>query len=121
MPTEERFSENSKAPDKLKVSDNPKDFMLFDLQNDPNELTNLGHSDDPEHQAAREDLREKLEHWSLRVSQRFTKNDDGVRAMTGRSATRGVTLGFWQTNDETEPLFSGYRGKVDQRFVPEDK
>ena len=41
--------------------------------------------------------------------------------MTGRSATRGVTLGFWQTNEETEPLFSEYRGKVDQRFVPEDE
>ena len=67
------------------------------------------------------ELREKLEHWSLRISQRFTKNDAAVQAMTGRSATRGVTLGFWQTNEETEPLFSEYRGKVDQRFVPEDE
>ena len=95
--------------------------MLFDLKNDPNELTNLGHSEDPEHQAAMAELREKLEHWSLRISQRFTKNDAAVQAMTGRSATRGVTLGFWQTNEETEPLFSEYRGKVDQRFVPEDE
>ena len=94
---------------------------MFDLKNDPNELTNLGHSEDPEHQAAMAELREKLEHWSLRISQRFTKNDAAVQAMTGRSATRGVTLGFWQTNEETEPLFSEYRGKVGQRFVPEDE
>ena len=93
--------------------------MLFDLKEDPNELINLGHSKAQEHMDAMADCRGKLEHWALRVSQRFTKSEDAVKAMTGLSARRGVNLGVWQTDAHLEPLFSQYRGKVDQRFVSE--
>ena len=86
--------------------------ILFDLKNDPNELTNLGHSEDPEHQAAMAELREKLEHWSLRISQRFTKNSAAVQAMTGRSATRGVTLGFGKRTRKQNHCFLNTAAKL---------
>ena len=33
VPTDDKLSENSRAPDKLKVSDKPNDLTLFFLQN----------------------------------------------------------------------------------------
>ena len=95
--------------------------MLFDLQDDPDELNNLGASEDLLHLAAMADGRQKLEHWALRISQRITKSDHDIKTATGSSQARGVTLGFWQTDETTEHLFVKYRGKVSQRFTPEDK
>jgi len=71
--------------------------MLFDLENDPQELVDLGA--DPAHEAERARLLEALNLWARRQSQRTALSDEQILAMRGRSLRKGILLGFW---DETE-------------------
>ena len=71
--------------------------MLFDLENDPNELTDLGTS--AEHEAIRQEMFEALSAWARRLSQRTTMSPADVIAERKRSPARGILLGAL---DETE-------------------
>jgi len=71
--------------------------MLYDLENDPQELTDLGA--DNSHEAVRRELAEMHFEWARRVSRRVTKSDAEIEAMEGKNARRGILLGFW---DESE-------------------
>jgi len=71
--------------------------MLFDLEKDPQELTDLGA--DPAFAAERARLLDALNLWARRQSQRTALSEEQILAMRGRSLRRGILLGFW---DEAE-------------------
>jgi arylsulfatase A-like enzyme len=80
--------------------------MLFDLQNDPGELNDLG--DHPEYEAVRAEMDSALRRWQFRLSQRTTRSEDQVKNMRGRSLRRGVVLGVWDETDVPADLWKGY-------------
>ena len=89
--------------------------MLFDLENDPNELTDLGTS--AEHEAIRQEMFEALSAWARRLSQRTTMSPADVIAERKRSPARGILLGAL---DETE-MSDAQRAFYGKRKGPEFK
>jgi len=71
--------------------------MLYDLAEDPQELTDLGA--DNSHEAVRREMAEMHFEWARRISQRVTKSDAEIEAMSGKNARRGILLGFWDESD----------------------
>ncbi len=65
--------------------------LLFDLENDPDELTDLGDSD--EHAEVIETLYDKLFAWTRRPSQRTTRSEAQLIEMRTSSGRRGIVLG----------------------------
>lgn len=89
--------------------------MLFDLETDPNEFTDLGA--DPAHREEIARLYDGLARWGRRMAQRVTRSDDDIRAHRGRSARRGI-LPFLVDGSEVPPaLTERYRGPVRQLHV----
>ena len=72
--------------------------ILFDLDNDPDELVDLGASDAPAHVAARARMKDALLAWATRHHSRITATAK-VLAGQSRAAEEGVLIGFW---DEAE-------------------
>ncbi|OED35993.1 phosphonate monoester hydrolase [Chromatiales bacterium (ex Bugula neritina AB1)] len=71
--------------------------VLFDLKNDPDELIDLGRSDD--HEAVRQALYKLLTHWSLQYRQRATWTEEKNLQMTGIEEQMGVLIGYWDEQD----------------------
>jgi arylsulfatase A-like enzyme len=67
--------------------------QLFDLQEDPDELYDLGASaaNGP---VARE-MRDRLLHWSLQRKTRSTLSDEQVALRTEAASKHGIFIGFW--------------------------
>jgi arylsulfatase A-like enzyme len=84
--------------------------MLFDLANDPNELTDLGA--DPAYAGERQRLEAALARWGLRLSQRQTRSEQQIRAMRGKAERRGILIGVWDETDIAPELWSGYLGEA---------
>ncbi len=83
--------------------------MLFDLENDPDELVDLGD---------REDLAEviggmydKLFEWTRRQSQRTTRSEEQLVEMRTKTRRRGVVIGVYDENDTPLELTVNYRGR----------
>jgi len=72
--------------------------VLFDLENDPQELTDLGGSDAAQHQQIQADMEQALLSWSMQHHTRITATPD-VLARQGKAAEGGILIGFW---DEAE-------------------
>ena len=87
--------------------------MLFDLENDPNELNDLGTS--AEHEVIRQEMFEALSAWARRLSQRTTMSPADVIAERNRSPARGILLGAL---DETE-MSDAQRAFYGKRKGPE--
>ncbi|MGP9788781.1 sulfatase-like hydrolase/transferase [Roseinatronobacter sp. NSM] len=83
--------------------------QLFDMQNDPFEYVDLG--ENPDFADIVSLMYDRLGQWARRLSQRTTRSDAQIVAERGRSATRGVTLGIYDTDEIAEPLTQFYRGK----------
>ncbi len=83
--------------------------LLFDLENDPDELTDLGDSD--EHAEVIEALYDKLFAWTRRPSQRTTRSEAQLIEMRTASARRGIVLGVYDENDTPLDLTVKYRGQ----------
>lgn len=66
---------------------------LFDLVNDPDELTDLGSSDD--HEDVRQAMFTRLAEWSLQYRQRETWTEEHNIKMTGMEEQLGVIIGYW--------------------------
>ena len=81
--------------------------MLFDLENDPHELNDLGA--DPNYADVRADHREMLASWAQRLSQRVTMSQQQVKLERSRSAKRGIQLGIF-TQDELPDFARPYYG-----------
>jgi arylsulfatase A-like enzyme len=71
--------------------------VLFDLKNDPNELTDLGSSDAHAHIC--QDMFNKLAEWSLQYRQRETWTEEHNDKMTGVEEKMGVLIGYWDEQD----------------------
>ncbi|WP_172328409.1 sulfatase-like hydrolase/transferase [Mangrovicoccus sp. HB161399] len=89
--------------------------MLFDLETDPGEYTDLGAEEAHGDQAAR--LYGCLAQWGRRMSQRVTMSDGDIAAARGRSMRRGV-LPFLVDGSEVPPEFTErYRGPARHTYV----
>ncbi|MBO0764153.1 MAG: sulfatase-like hydrolase/transferase [Hyphomicrobiaceae bacterium] len=82
--------------------------LLFDLVNDPQELTDLGA--DPAHEDERRRLSAELADWGLRLSQRTTRSDAEIAAARGKSQLKGILVGVWDESDVPIELWSCYQG-----------
>lgn len=71
--------------------------MLFDLQTDPQELTDVG--DDPTHDDVIRRLTDALLNWSLAHHSRVTRSDAEIEARTANEDRDGVLIGFWDEDD----------------------
>ncbi|WGW02981.1 sulfatase-like hydrolase/transferase [Tropicibacter oceani] len=83
--------------------------MLFDLQNDPQELSDLGDSAD--HAPIIAEMYDKLFRWTRRQSQRTTRSEEQLIEMRTKSRKRGVILGVYDENDTDLDLTVKYRGR----------
>lgn len=72
--------------------------ILFDLETDPQELTDLGASDLPEHQAVRARMEGALLDWATRHHTRITATPQVLEGQKV-AADVGILIGFW---DEQE-------------------
>jgi hypothetical protein len=83
--------------------------MLFDLENDPGELVDLGA--DPSLGGVRARLLDALNLWGRRQSQRTALSEEQILAMRGASLRRGILLGFWDEAElPDEMLHEKWRG-----------
>ncbi len=83
--------------------------MLFDLQNDPDELHDLG--DSPDHGNVIDMMYDYLFKWTRRQSQRTTRSPEQLIEMRTKSRNRGVIIGVYDENDTPLDLTVKYRGK----------
>ncbi len=88
--------------------------LLFDLENDPNELNDLGES------AAHEDviavMYSHLFKWTRRQSQRTTRSEQQLIEMRTKSRGRGVVVGVYDENDAPLELTVKYRGRTTRPY-----
>jgi len=82
--------------------------MLFDLENDPQELTDLGDSD--QHTDIIAQMYDKLFAWTRRQSQRTTRSEEQLIEMRTKTRKRGVILGVYDENETPLELTVKYRG-----------
>jgi len=83
--------------------------ILFDLENDPDELVDL--SESPDHHNIIKQMYEKLFHWTRRNSQRTTRSNEQLKEMRTKSRGRGVVIGVYDENDIPLELTTNYRGQ----------
>lgn len=86
--------------------------VMYDLETDPLELTDIGGSETQEHQDVRQRMEEALLSWSLQHHTRITATKD-VLARQGVAAEGGILIGFW---DEVE--YEAATGKPFSSLVP---
>ncbi len=70
--------------------------MLFDLQTDPQELTDLGA--DPAYEAQRARLADAIFTWARRHHNRITLTPERIDQMSGREPP-GILIGYWDEKD----------------------
>ena len=87
--------------------------ILFDLENDPQELVDLGES--PDHQRVIEEMYAHLHSWARRVSQRTTLSEAQLIDMRTSSARKGIVLGAYDESEVAADLTVKYR---DRSTVP---
>ncbi|MQY42496.1 sulfatase-like hydrolase/transferase [Epibacterium sp. SM1969] len=87
--------------------------MLFDLENDPDELVDLGRSAD--HEAVIALMYERLRIWGTRMSQRTTVSDEQIAAKRGKSDQKGILLGVYEPHEVDPELTEKIRGPVPKR------
>ncbi len=83
--------------------------MLFDLEKDPDELTDLGDSKD--HAEVIATMYDKLFAWTRRQSQRTTRSEEQLIEMRTKTRRRGVVIGVYDENDIPLELTTKYRGR----------
>lgn len=83
--------------------------LLFDLKEDPGEVSDLGTS--PKHAEIIDMLYDKLFEWARRPSQRTTRSEAQLREMRQGPRRRGVVLGVYDENDVPLDLTVRYRDR----------
>ncbi len=74
------------------------DPILFDLQSDPDELTDFGNSQAPEHVETRKRMEAALLKWATRHHTRITATP-AVLARQKTAAKDGILIGFWDADE----------------------
>ncbi|MEQ9811971.1 MAG: alkaline phosphatase family protein [Azospirillaceae bacterium] len=82
--------------------------LLFDLANDPDELTDLGR--DPGHAGVREEMAERLFRWARRHSQRTTISPAEIEAVFGQEADAGILIGYWDEEERAAERIAQHSG-----------
>ncbi|WP_339771924.1 alkaline phosphatase family protein [uncultured Pseudosulfitobacter sp.] len=83
--------------------------ILFDLQNDPDELVDL--AEDPDHQEIIARMYDKLHAWTRRIAQRTTRTEAQLVELRKSLRRRGVVLGVYDENDTPLDLTIAYRDR----------
>ncbi|WP_255519440.1 sulfatase-like hydrolase/transferase [Alexandriicola marinus] len=83
--------------------------MLFDLENDPDELNDLG--TDPDSKDVIDLLYDKLFEWARRPAARTTVSKARLRQMRGGAARTGVLIGVVDEDGIEPELSAKYRGR----------
>ncbi len=83
--------------------------ILFDLENDPEELVDLGNSED--HAEVISEMYDQLFAWARRPSQRTTRSEQQLIEMRTKSRGRGIVLGIYDENDMPLELTVKYRNR----------
>ncbi len=83
--------------------------ILFDLENDPQELNDLGDSAD--HADVIAEMYDHLFTWARRPSQRTTRSEQQLIDMRTKSRGRGIVLGVYDENDAPLDLTVKYRNR----------
>ncbi len=83
--------------------------ILFDLENDPDELTDLG--DSAAHADVIAQMYDHLFAWARRPSQRTTRSEAELVEMRTKSRGKGVVLGAYDESDAPPELTVKYRGR----------
>ncbi|MFV1465566.1 MULTISPECIES: sulfatase-like hydrolase/transferase [unclassified Phaeobacter] len=84
--------------------------MLFDLQEDPDELVDLAKT--KAHQEVIDLMYDRLLEWGLRMSQRITLSDEQIAKRRGKSARKGILLGVYEPSEVDATLTEAYRRPV---------
>lgn len=92
--------------------------MLFDLETDPDEFTDLAKA--PGHEDQIDRMYAMLAQWGRRMSQRVTMSEEDILAKTGASRTRGVLPFLYDGSEVPEELTVKYRGPARQNHLGED-
>jgi len=82
--------------------------MLYDLQNDPQELFDLGA--DPAHQDVRDRLEKVMNHWARHPRNRTTITDEDFRKTAESELDGGFYIGFWDQADVNDAEAEGFSG-----------
>lgn len=88
--------------------------ILFDLENDPDELVDLGDSSD--HGDVIAQMYEHLFSWARRPSQRTTRSREQLIDMRSKSGGTGVVIGIYDENDMSLELTVKYRNRKARPF-----
>ncbi len=83
--------------------------ILFDLENDPDELDDLGDSAD--HTDVIAQMYDHLFAWARRPSQRTTRSEEQLIGMRSRSGGTGIMIGIYDENDTPLELTVKYRNR----------
>ncbi|MDE5445811.1 sulfatase-like hydrolase/transferase [Bradyrhizobium sp. CSA207] len=92
--------------------------LLFDLENDPEELDDLGASE--AYASVIEEMYERLGRWARRLSQRTAISDIEVLAQRGGAIRKGILLGLYDGTEVPKELLSRIHGRSAARFVGPD-
>ena len=79
--------------------------MLFNLQDDPDELNDLGRNPDYKHVC--DSMTTMLFDWLRKRKKRKTVTNNRVRNATGKREQRGYLIGVWEKSDVAEKLARG--------------
>ena len=82
--------------------------MLFDLETDPDELTDLG--TDPSAALVIERLNARLLSWATAHHARVTRSDAAIEAYAGTEFDTGILIGFWDEADLRDARAKGHGG-----------
>lgn len=82
--------------------------MLFDLETDPEELTDLG--DDPGFASHITRLNDALLSWSTSYHNRITRSDQDIADYAGTEFHSGILIGFWDEAELREATKAGHGG-----------
>ena len=75
--------------------------MLFDLENDPNELNDLGASEDPEHVQIKELMEARIFEWARQHHNRTTKSFEVLDSIIGKEGP-GMIIAVYDEDDYEE-------------------
>lgn len=83
--------------------------ILFDLETDPRELTDLGASDTPDHRDVGIRMEAALTTWALRHHTRITGTEKVLAGQHHANASRqGILIGFWDEREFEEATGTTY-------------
>jgi arylsulfatase A-like enzyme len=90
--------------------------LLFDRWDDPAEVVDRGA--DPEYDAPRRTLAGAIARWARRGAQRTTVSDAQILSRRGRSAQRGILIGFWDESELPEDVAAFRNARARSRLAP---